>query len=271
MKKIHLILIILIFNFSSAQTKQFVYEYVSVPDSTQRDALHTELMVLNIGKDKSEFFSLEQFRTDSTMLSDSKKGIMSMPPNKKMSSDRVNKSINSDKIKYITRLGYTKYFVDENINHKWTLHPEYISILSYKAQKATTNFGGRSWTAWFAKDIPFQDGPYKFKGLPGLIVKIEDERKNHQFELVGIKNSNYDFLYPDLNNYRIIEIYSLKFRKQFKNYRENPAAELVDKFPDQRDAEGNFRSGIEIFREFEKQRKNEVKKDNNFIEIDLIK
>jgi GLPGLI family protein len=26
-------------------------------------------------------------------------------------------------------------------------------------------------------DIPFQDGPYKFYGLPGLIVKIEDEEK----------------------------------------------------------------------------------------------
>ena len=47
---------------------------------------------------------------------------------------------------------------------------------------------GRKWTAWFTTEIPIQDGPYKFRGLPGLIVKIEDETKSHCFALNGIKN-----------------------------------------------------------------------------------
>ncbi|MGZ5210627.1 MAG: GLPGLI family protein [Kaistella sp.] len=271
MKKSFLILFILILNISSAQTRQFIYEYISARDSTQKDSLHSEMMVLNIAKDKSDYFSLDQYVSDSTLLADSKKGLMTMPLNKKMNNDRIIKTSNSADIKFITRIGHTKYYVDEKPHFKWTLHPEYINILNYKAQKATTHFGGRTWTAWFTQDIPLQDGPYKFKDLPGLIVKIEDETKSHQFELKGIKNINNDIIYPELNNYSKIHLSSRKYIKAYQNYRENPAAELVGKFPDQRDAEGNFKKGIEIFREFEKHRKNEVKKDNNIIEIDLIK
>ncbi|MGZ5197953.1 MAG: GLPGLI family protein, partial [Kaistella sp.] len=88
MKKSFLILFILILNISSAQTKQFIYEHISVPDSTQKDVLHYEMMVLNMNKDKSEYFSLNQYVSDSTLLADSKKGLMTMPLVKKMNNDR---------------------------------------------------------------------------------------------------------------------------------------------------------------------------------------
>lgn len=271
MRRLHLIVFIFIINFTFAQTKQFIYDYISIPDSTQKEVSHSELMLLNIAEDKSDYFGNDQFVSDSTLLADSKKGLMTMPPNKSMNTDRVLKTPNSDVIRYNTRKGFTKYYVDENLKYKWTLHPEYLSILNYKAQKATTEFGGRKWIAWFAKDIPFQDGPYKFKGLPGLIVKIEDETKSHSFELKGIKNSSYDFTYPELNNYTKVNLTQEKFKKMYLNYRNDPAADLVGKFPDQRDSEGNFKKGMEIFREFQKLRKDAVKKDNNIIEIDLIK
>lgn len=271
MKKLIAILFILAAKLTFAQTQQFICDYISVPDSTQKEVSHSEITVLNICKTQSEYFSMDRFLSDSTLLEDSKKGLISMPTNKTMSSDRVNKNANSDKITFVSKIGWTKYFVDETLNYQWKLHPEYISILNYKAQKATTDFGGRKWIAWFAKDIPFQDGPYKFKGLPGLIVKIEDETKSHQFELKGIKNIEDDFIYPELNNYKRVDLPYKKFIKAYQNYRESPAADMVGKFTDQTDSEGNFKKGIEIFREFEKQRIEDVEKDNNIIEIDLIK
>jgi GLPGLI family protein len=271
MKKLYPILFIVIINFSFAQTKQFIYDYIYVPDSTQKNVTESEIMVLNINKEKSEYFTYDRYFSDSTMLSGSKKGLFMMPPNKKMSSDRVNKTSNSNQIKFITQLGFTKYFVDENIDLKWKLYPEYITVLNYKAHKATTEFGGRKWTAWFAKDIPFQDGPYKFKGLPGLIVKIEDESKSHKFELKGIKNTNYDFEYPNLNNYSKINLDYPKFIKAYKNYRKDPAADLVGRYMDQTDSSGNFRRGVDIFREEQKREEEKIQKDNNIIEINLIK
>lgn len=271
MKKLTFTLFIFLINISFAQTKQFIYDYISIPDSTQKNVTESEIMLLNINNEKSEYFSYNMYVSDSILLEGSKKGLFMMPPNKKMSQDRVNKAANSNQILFIKQLSFSKYFVNENIDLKWKLYPEYISILNYKAQKATTEFGGRKWTAWFAKDLPFQDGPYKFKGLPGLIVKIEDESKSHIFELKGIKNTNYNFDYPDLKNYTKITLDYPKFVKAYKNYRKYPAADLVDRFPDQHDSTGKFIKGADIFREQEKILTERVKKDNNIIEIDLIK
>ncbi|MEF9480108.1 GLPGLI family protein [Chryseobacterium sp. 1B4] len=70
----------------------------------------------------------------------------------------------------------------------------------YSAQKAVTEFGGRTWTAWFTKEIPFPDGPYKFSGLSGLIVKLEDDKGDYKFDLVKkmiIKNAFEEQMEPD--------------------------------------------------------------------------
>ncbi len=80
------------------------------------------------------------------------------------------------------KLGYI-----DPVKFNWNILSDKEKIGSYNTQKATTEFGGRKWTAWFSSDLPFQDGPYKFYGLPGLIVKIEDEGKNYSWELKGNK------------------------------------------------------------------------------------
>jgi GLPGLI family protein len=69
----------------------------------------------------------------------------------------------------------------------------------FNVQKAITDFAGRKWIAWFTADIPIPDGPYKFYGLPGLILKLEDTTGSHKFNLTGIKNN-----IPDYNNYPVV-------------------------------------------------------------------
>ena len=54
-----------------------------------------EMMVLNIGDDKSEFYGFEKYKSDSTLNADSKKGIYSIPPRKKINSNGVIRNINS--------------------------------------------------------------------------------------------------------------------------------------------------------------------------------
>ena len=46
---------------------------------------------------------------------------------------------------------------------EWTIAGDTASISGYNVQKATTHFGGRDWIAWFTPEIPYRDGPYKFK------------------------------------------------------------------------------------------------------------
>lgn len=270
MSRLHLIVSIFIINFTFAQTKQFIYEYISVPDSTQKGNTHSEIMVLNIDKDKSNYFSYRKFVSDSTINSELKDGSYYLkppgPPQMKSEiplGDRVNKTSTSDQIEFITKVSESNYLITQSIDLNWKLHPEYITVLSYKAQKATTDFCGRKWIAWFAKDIPFQDGPYKFKGLPGLIVKIEDETKSHWFELKGIKNLNYDFIYPDNSFDNKIKLSNKKFIKTFKENRKYPAIAMKLRYPKAEDAE--------MIKEIEKYLLEDIQKDNNIIEIDLIK
>jgi len=53
----------------------------------------------------------------------------------------------------------------------WRISTETQTIIGYRSQKATTRFGGRDWTVWFTPDIPISEGPWKLRGLPGLILK----------------------------------------------------------------------------------------------------
>lgn len=57
---------------------------------------------------------------------------------------------------------------------KWEVLPETKTILNYTCQKATATFRGRSYTAWFTVDIAVEYGPWKFTGLPGLILEVTE-------------------------------------------------------------------------------------------------
>ncbi|WP_160136744.1 GLPGLI family protein [Chryseobacterium sp. c4a] len=272
MRALFLFFILLLSGLFQSQSKQFLYEYRFIPDSTEKKQSITEIMVLDIDKKRSLFFGQERYRSDSTLVSNAQKGIISMPTEGgSMIEDKVIKYPNSSQIEYVKVISYGKYIISQEVKLPWKLSSEFKTILNHKVQKATVSYGGRQWTAWFAKDIPFQDGPYKFYGLPGLILELEDHGKNHQYMLKGIKDTKEEFIYPTVNNYKISKISYPQFIKLYKNYRTNPVADLIGKIPDYQDTEGNTVSGQQKVREIEKDRLDEIKKDNNIIEIDLLK
>ena len=80
----------------------------------------------------------------------------------------------------------------------WDITTDTTSIKGYLCNKATTSFRGREYTAWFTLDIPINDGPWKFHGLPGLILKVEDQEQIFQFNLVGLeKVDSYSYIFID--------------------------------------------------------------------------
>lgn len=271
--KIHFSLIFSLFvTLFFAQNQEFTYEYQYVSDSTNTKDISKEIMILNVGKEKSSYYSYEKYISDSTLIADSKKGLMTMPPNKKMIDEVIYKVPSSKKITFNTRVADSKYTVQQEVNLKWNLMNEFDEILNYKVQKATIDFGGRKWTAWFAKDIPLQDGPYKFHGLPGLILKIEDATLSHRFQLKGIKNKAITFDYPELKNYSgQAKVDFSVYVKAYLQHRADPAANLIGRTPDQRDSQGNFRTGNQIIREQRKLMLEKISKDNNIIEINILK
>jgi GLPGLI family protein len=91
---------------------------------------------------------------------------------KKNGSFTVYEKVVDTKVKYI-----------DPINLKWTILKDTKLYSGYKTRKAFTYAYGRKWIAWYAEDLPLDYGPYKFCGLPGLIVNIYDENAEYFFTL----------------------------------------------------------------------------------------
>lgn len=73
---------------------------------------------------------------------------------------------------------------------KWIISSEINDYHGMKVQKAVGELSGRTWTAWFTTEIPIMDGPYKFKNLPGFVVKAEDSNQDYIFEFANSNKVN---------------------------------------------------------------------------------
>ncbi len=76
-----------------------------------------------------------------------------------------------------------------------------MTILNYQCHKAETTFRGRSYTAWFTIDIPINEGPWKLYGLPGLILKLEDNDLLFSYEAVGLMHNSDKLITMDDDTY----------------------------------------------------------------------
>jgi GLPGLI family protein len=101
-------------------------------------------------------------------------------------------------------VGSSFLYEDELNNQKWEIKSDTSTVLSYLCQKAITTFRGRTYEAWFTTEIPINNGPWKFGGLPGLILKISDKKQYFVFECIGIEN---------LKKRESIKYYDLRYAK----------------------------------------------------------
>ena len=69
----------------------------------------------------------------------------------------------------------------------WSITNNYKELGSFIVYEATTSFRGRDYTAWFTYDIPIDAGPWKFHGLPGLILEVKDEEMGVQFYATSVE------------------------------------------------------------------------------------
>lgn len=246
MKKLFSIFFIALFAFVSAQdndsketANRFFYELTFKP---RKDSAKFEkvIMALDIVKNRSIYRDFTAVGQDSILKIQleamQKAGVFKdLSKSFKMPkfSEKIVKTYPDMKMQYIERIasGFTPMNIgyNETVKFDWKISNEKAKIGAYNAQKATTEFGGKKWTAWFSSELPFQDGPYKFSGLPGLIVKIEDEGKNYSWVLQGNKKvPNWEELtyMEKISNVglKVTEMPREKFEKTFNDFKKDPFA-----------------------------------------------
>ena len=72
----------------------------------------------------------------------------------------------------------------------WQLQSGDSVVCEYPCQKATATFRGRTWTVWYTLDLPYSDGPWKFCGLPGLVLHAYDSEGCFRFNCIGIEKGD---------------------------------------------------------------------------------
>lgn len=288
-----LILAFLAFLNLSAQGNRFTYEYQFRIDSTKTDSLKKEFANLDIFPTKSYFYGQAKFASDSIMNNSIIQQRKSTPNSISYSSTTdewnisylIEKSYPSFKTTWLTNIEETNMIVEETPVLKWQILPETQKIENYNCQKATANFGGRIWEAWFSKDLPFPDGPYKFHGLPGLIVKLEDKTKSHQFLLKGskkLKADDHSWEYISAlekeakNEFQGVKVSPTQYKKLFMTYKNDPAKDIKldlanpsNSMTVTTESGTKLTSNAEIIKYFEESLAQKYKTINNQLELNL--
>ncbi|MFC3157525.1 GLPGLI family protein [Chryseobacterium arachidis] len=179
MKKL-LFTFLMVSALAKSQTHRFIYDVIYKKDSTST-VQTKENYHLDINQDNVTYYTRDFFVADSLINNN-----LEFPKGQKLNtSNIVFHRKGSDQYDEFDLLeGSTILKLQSTDSQKWNLTNESKKIKDLTLQKATATFGGRTWTAWFTKEIPFQEGPYKFHGLPGLIVELYDDKENYRFELV---------------------------------------------------------------------------------------
>lgn len=201
------------------------YSFVHISDTTQPDNPLKENMILYLGKNMSYYTSYDRIeKAAKAKTGTASEAGSNMPATAIMNGKIVDprtidmstvtsvsinngqitieanpgmalrgsyyKNLSTSVLSYIAFAGKL-FTVDENIPViDWTIKPDTKEILGMPCQKATGDFKGRVYEAWFCSQLPYSNGPWKLGGLPGLILEAYDTKKEVMFNFISFENAN---------------------------------------------------------------------------------
>ena len=168
---------------------------MSFPSSAGKDSNYVDMRIVEIGhncrKDYSSY--IEKMELEGRKLADEGKNFV----------DFLEGNVNpfelfvfagQDRCRFNYKtivLGPILQWEEKQTVFDWTLTNDADTVCGFPCHTAETDFAGRSYRAWYCPEIPVDAGPYKFDGLPGLILKIEDCSGSYVWEAVGIEKGTW--------------------------------------------------------------------------------
>ena len=183
------------------------YTYINKNDTLKTGKVRSENMLLFLGKNASLYTSYDKITHE---LSEDQKSVAKAMTRASSGNAptlvKIDKSAGEwlSKTNYLSFVKEKKMFIKEEIlglgylmeetlpELKWKITKDTATFSGIACQKAVVSYENKNWTAWFAPSLPFQAGPWKLQGLPGLIVEAFDEHKTIQFQFAGFDKANAD-------------------------------------------------------------------------------
>jgi GLPGLI family protein len=171
---------------------------MSVEDSLKQEK-STDYMILEVGRTGiSKFYSDHKRVLDSLIMDVIKnpqkasqlQQTMQNSGMQKFDEREIFKNYPAGKMTVTDQVGILSAFSYEDVLNgiQWQITSDTMTCLNYLCQKATGDFRGRHYEAWFAPDLPVNDGPWKFSGLPGLILYVKDSDNQYILKAVALDN-----------------------------------------------------------------------------------
>lgn len=220
MKKLLLIVACFVFlSVALAQSdKPFAYahyQFTHLDDTTQKHFPRKEEIRLYLGKEMScsvphgtmtAILKMMQSPDNASLMNDLRETLMR---------SAIFKEPAKDKATFVAPAGLTTYLIEEKIPEiQWNIEETTKDIKGYTCQKATTLFRGRQYEAWFCPSLPYNNGPWKLGGLPGLILEAYDVNKDVLFEFVAFAQGS------DIESFSIPTQLKTISQKEYDRYHE---------------------------------------------------
>lgn len=213
------------------------YRMITVRDVNRPEIKKENVMLLQIGEKISKFSDFYMLKADSLgeVLAKQKMRETEVinrisPYYRGFTALNVFKNYPADKITVLDRAFVTGLFKYEEDKEKlrWEMQQGSNIVCGYKCRKATLTFRGRNYTAWYVPEIAFSDGPWKFWGLPGLILKVSDDRNEFVFECIALEKARQnEQIYIKDRGYFITT--RERFNKTVKRAYENPRSSMENR------------------------------------------
>lgn len=218
-------------NTETIPAKNFYYSLNYRIDSTDILSKRKDYFVLSVKENKSFFTSIQNLRHDSvaTILKrEYLKGNKSFVSFKGVPISKftfyIEKNLGGNfQVKTYDTVGKYNFSYVEPDKLRWLLENDIKLIEGFECQKATITVFGRKFIAWFSKEIPINDGPFKFHGLPGLILELYDTKMHYHFQMIKHTPQERVSLLeiPELKLSKIRDIDKQSFFKAKKEYFDN--------------------------------------------------
>ena len=175
--------------------KMEVKYLVSYVADTVKNTVLADTFCLRMNDEKSLFYEQDTYMKDSlrhydiAKWSDMMSKVLTTPTSENKGDAEYYVLTDYEHGSYIYQddiSGSTYRYSDSIPSFDWKILPEYKTIGKNKCQKALGSYMGRKYEAWFAVDLPIKASPWKFYGLPGLIMEVYDTQHLYTFTMIDM-------------------------------------------------------------------------------------